>query len=478
MRFYLIVGVIMAALWTTLSPAASEEIVSTLAEQQEVAVTIYNHDLALVKDKRLVLLQKGRNHLAMREVSGRMRPETALLRTLAGHNLTVVEQNFDFDLLTPEKMVEKYVGKTVSVLRVHPTTGEETTEEAVILSANHGVVLKIGDRIETGFPGRLIFPAIPANLRERPTLVMTLDTDAAEAQLLELSYLTSGLGWKADYVASLAPDEKHLAVSGWVTLTNTSGASYNNARLQLVAGDVHQVPPEREVRFPERGQRLEMAAVSDAMVEESLFEYHLYTLQEPTAILENQTKQVSLLQGDNIGCRKEFLLRGGEYYYRSQQPDALAPLKISVFLTFQNSAGNHLGLPLPKGVVRVYKQDRSGNVQFVGEDRLDHTPENESVRLLLGDAFDLSASRQQTDFKKLAGGGKYNYVFESAYTIVIKNAKAEAVTVRVEEPMPGDWQIIEESQEHRKESSAAALWEVPVAAKSEAALSYRVKIKF
>src|SRR5712691_3143184 len=228
--------------------AAVKELPSTLADQKSVAVTIYNENLALVKDTRTITLEPGENRLALREVSGRMRPETASLRSLSHPGtLTLVEQNFDFDLLTPAKLLEKYVGRTVRVVRTHPTTGAESVETATVLAANNGVVLRIGDRIETGLPGRIVYDGVPANLRDRPTLVTELLSARAGAQTLELSYLSGGLSWKADYVAELNGADSALDLNGWVTLTNTSGTAYPSARLQLVAGDVNSVRDEMKL---------------------------------------------------------------------------------------------------------------------------------------------------------------------------------------------------------------------------------------
>jgi hypothetical protein len=460
--------------------AASQEKVSTLADQKEVAVTIYNENLALVKDRRTIVLPAGESVLAFREVSGMMRPETALLQNSSEQNgLVVIEQNFDFDLLTPQKLLEKYVGKKIGVVKTHPTTGEETVEDATVLSSNNGVVLRVGDRIETGFSGgRLIFPDVPDNLRDKPTLVMQLASSKESAQDLELSYLTGGLNWQADYVAELNSAESRLNLLGWVTLTNTSGTSYKNARLQLVAGDVHQVQPIFEKKYREQAVDIAYAAEAPRMAEESLLDYHLYTLDRKTNILENQTKQVSLLQADNIASSKEYLLKGQDYYYRNRAGDLGTRIKVAVYLSFENTKHENLGLPLPKGIVRVYKQDSSGAVQFVGEDRIDHTSENETVRLMLGYAFDITADRKQTDFKKLAGFGEYNYVFESAYRIELKNGTDEEVVVRVVEPMPGDWQIISENQPHKKISSSEAEWFITIPAKGSAELLYRANVRF
>ena len=459
--------------------AQADELRSTLQDQRSVAVTIYNENLALVKDQRRIAFAGGQNILAFRDVSARMRPETALLRSLTSPGrLSVIEQNFDFDLLTPGKLLEKYVGRNVSIIRTNPATGAETTEQAQVLSANEGVVMKIGNRIETGIPGRIVYPDVPDNLRDRPTLVMSLNNGGAGQQDVELSYLTGGLAWKADYVAELNAADDRLDLSGWVTLTNTSGTSYNNAKLQLVAGDVNQV--RDEMRFLNRQMKGEMvmAAAAPRMAEESLMEYHLYTLDRPTTIAESQTKQVSLLTASAIPARKELLLRGADYYYGSSYGDLGQKMKVSVFVEFDNKESAHLGMPLPKGVIRVYKKDGSGNAQFVGEDNIDHTPKNEKVRLKLGEAFDVTADKKQTDFKRLPNPAKGNAFFESAFEIVLKNAKKDAVTVTVQEPIPADWKMQSESHPHEKAASNTAVWHITVPAEGSAKLSYRVQVRY
>jgi hypothetical protein len=458
--------------------AQVNELRSTAADQREVAVTIYNENLALVKDQRSLQLPRGASALAFRDVSARMRAETALLRsTTAPGSLSVMEQNFDFDLLTPQKLLEKYVGRSVQVVRTQPVTGLETVETAEVLSANSGVVLKIGDRIETGVPGRIVYGDVPRNLRDRPTLVMSLDNTGPQQQMAELSYLTGGLAWRADYVVELGAAEDLLDISGWVTLTNTSGASYPNARLQLVAGDVNQVSQ----RFQNQAKGAVMSAAPQMaraeMKQESLFEYHLYSLSRPTTIAENQTKQVALLSASGVPVRKELLLRGADYYYQSSVGDLGQKLKVGVFLEFDNAEKAQLGMPLPKGIIRVYKKDSSGNAQFIGEDAIDHTPKNATVRLKLGNAFDVTADKTQTDFKRTPGSGKYNALFESAYEIVLKNAKKEAVQVTLQEPMPGDWQVVSESHSHRKGSSNTAVWKLTVPAEGSTKLVYRSLVR-
>lgn len=455
------------------------ELRSTLADQREVAVTIYNENLALVKDQRRLQLPTGTSSLAFRDVSARLRPETALLRSLtAPKDLRVWEQNFDFDLLTPQKLLEKYVGQSVQVVRTNPATGQDTAETALVLAASDGVVLKIGSRIETGMPGRLVFGEVPGNLRDQPTLVMSLDNATVATQDLELSYLTGGLSWRADYVVELAAREDLLDLSGWVTLTNTSGATYRNAKLQLVAGDVNQVQPELAARVRNSGIAAPALMKESPVAEESLFEYHLYTLPRLTTVAENQTKQVALLSASAVPARKELLLSGSPYYYQSSYGELGRKLKVAAFLEFDNREATRLGMPLPKGVVRVYQRDAAGNAQFIGEDRIDHTPKNATVRLKLGDAFDVTADRKQTDYKRISASGKYNNVAESAYEIVLHNAKKEAVQVTVQEPMPGDWQILTASHPATKGSSNTAVWKLAIAPESSTTLTYRVQVRY
>jgi hypothetical protein len=471
---------VAAALATCpLAHAALEELPSTLKDQQSVAITIYNENLALVKDTRRVTLAPGPNRLALREVSGRMRPETAQLRSLSHPGaLTLVEQNFDFDLLTPAKLLEKYVGRTVRVVKTHPTTGAESVETATVLAANSGVVLKIGDRVETGMPARIVYDGVPANLRDRPTLVTELQSARAGAQTLELSYLSGGLSWKADYVAELNGADSALDLNGWVTLTNTSGTAYPNARLQLVAGDVNRVREEMKLAAGRvRAMAAPEAAASD-MKQESLFEYHLYTLGRPTTIADSQTKQVALLSAGGVPVAKELVLQGSDYYYRSSVGAIGQKMKVGVFVQFENRESSRLGLPMPKGVVRVYKKDSAGNAQFVGEDRIDHTPRNERVRLKLGEAFDVTADKKQTDFRRREPTNQASYVFESGYEIVLRNAKKEPVTVVVREPVPGDWRVLEESARHAKVASGTAEWRVPVPPEGSTTLRYRVLVRY
>jgi hypothetical protein len=340
------------------------------------------------------------------------------------------------------------------------------------LSVAGGTVLQVGDRIETNPPGRIVFAEVPSNLRARPTLVLQLESAAAGEQGVELSYLTGGLSWKADYVAELADDEMTIDLSGLVTLTNTSGTSYREAKLQLVAGDVNRVHDVMATRMRSLGMMEDSVAAAPKMREESLFEYHLYTLERATTIAENQTKQVALLSGSKIPVRKKYRLENASnrYDYWPQESERVNP---TVSIAFDNKEAGRLGMPLPKGIVRVYKADSEGQALFVGEDSIEHTPKNETVELTLGKAFDVTARSKQVDYDEI---GKN--VLEVSYEVELKNAKKEPITVVVAEQLPGEWKVLEESHPHTEASAFLAEWSVPVPAEGSTKLTYRVRITY
>lgn len=463
---------VSAALAQAAEPA--RDVGSTAADREAVAVTVYNDDLALVKERRRVDLPPGLARLSLREVAAQMRPETALLRAVSGPAFGLIEQNFDFDLLTPQKLLEKYIGRQVTVIRPHPATDAERRESATVLAAGQGTVLRFADRIETGVPGRLAFDSVPANLRDRPTLSVLLDA-AGGKQSVELSYLTGGLAWKTDYVANLATDGKSLDLNGWVTLTNRSGAGFDDATLQLVAGTVNRVRVADMRVMAMAAPAPARARVAEAS-QEALMDYHLYSFERPTSIADNQTKQLALLSASAVPVRREYLLAGNDWYYRERQAQQFGQvgqkLKPAVFIEFENKGGQ-LGKPLPAGIVRVYAKDSKGAAQFVGEDRIEHTAKNEKLKLRLGEAFDITAERKQTNYKRIADN-----ISESSWRIELRNAKEEAVTVKVQEPLPGDWEMIQESHKGTKESARVAAWNIAVAAGGAAVLDYTVRVKW
>lgn len=471
---FLVAALSCSGLMTDAAAAATttdvREVSSAATEREAVAVTVYNADLALVKELRRVDLPGGMVRLTWRDVAVQMRPETALLRAMSGPAIDLVEQNFDFDLLSGQKLLEKYVGREVTVIRSHPTTGEERREKATVLAAGSGTVLRFSDRIETGVPGRLAFDSVPPNLRDRPTLSIMLETPGGKRPL-ELSYLTGGLSWQADYVANLSADGTRLDLDAWVTLANRSGASFDRATLQLVAGTVNRVAAPRPEMMADV-MTMSARAKAGGPVEESLMDYHLYSFERPTSIADNQTKQLALLSAAAVPARRQYLLAGSVGYYGGRIDQGAQKFKPAVFIEFENK-GEQLGKPLPAGVVRVYARDRHGAAQFVGEDRIEHAAKNETLKLHLGEAFDITAERKQTAFRRIADN-----VTESAWRIELRNAREEAVVVRIEEPMPGDWEMLRESHPHAKDTARLAAWNVSVPAGGKAVLEYAVRVKW
>lgn len=462
-------------------PAGKDERIADTSQQKEVAITIYGNNLGLIKDTRHLGLARDFNQLIWLDVAKQIRPETARLRNPAHfRGFRVQELSFDLDLLTPGKLLERYIGREVTVIHVNPATGKESRETAIVLSAHNGGVFKYADRVEIGNPhlDRLAFPAVPAGLQDKPSLAISFVNPVAGEQDLELSYLTTGLSWRADYAVELNEREDHADIQGWATITNQSGTAYLNAALQLVAGDVNQVRQGAPV--PRHVMAMAKMAEATDLKQEPLLEYHLYTLDRPITLAENQIRQVGLMSATRIPMKKELVLTGSDYYYSGKYADIGQKLKPAVFLEFRNK-GEGLGIPLPAGIARIYKKDSGGHIQFVGEDQVDHSAAGENVRLKPGNAFDVTVERKQTDFLKLAGEGltdsREGNTFESAFEILLHNARKETVTVTVREPIPGDWRVVSESQAHSKVSSNMAEWKVIVPAGGHNVLNYRVRVK-
>jgi len=450
----------------------SHDLTSSLDDQEEVSVTVYNSNLGLVKDTRQIRLSGGLTDLKFTGVAAQIMPQTVHIQSLTDPGgLEVLEQNYQYDLLTPEKLIEKFVGQEIKVLK----DGIEVP--VTILSANNGLVYRMGNRIFTdrgGYPGQLIFPSIPENLIPKPTLVWRLDNRNERPQKLEATYLTQGINWKADYVMVLDKEDRRTDLTGWVTLDNKSGTGYRDAKLKLVAGDVNRVIDQ--VGYMAAGRALEdiaAKAAAPAFSEQTFFEYHLYTLQRPTTIQDNETKQVTLLASNQIPVTKRFLYYGAQNYYRTPYGVPVSNQKVGVYVELANKAENHLGMPLPKGTVRVYKSDGDGSLQFVGEDRIDHTPKDETIKIKMGEAFDIVAERKQTEWRKLGDD-----LYEVAFEVSLRNHKDSPVTVSVIEPIPGDWEILKTTHEYRKIEAHTVQFDIPVKKNGEAKLQYRVRMTF
>jgi hypothetical protein len=469
-----------AAVVLALSQATlAGQITSSGDNRTSVAVTVYNDGRGLVREERNIDLTVGVNEVRFMDVAQQIQAPTVRVAPIEGAPFTVLEQNYEYDLLSPAKLLDKFVGQTITLVgqkMMNNSTVEESFE-AKLLSNNSGTVWEIDGKIVVNPPySRMVFPNVPDSLIAKPTLIWQIAANTAGKRKIEASYLTGGMQWSADYVLSLDPTEEQAGLQGWVTINNNSGASYTDAKLKLVAGDVHKAR-QFQPQPAGRARVAEMAMAKANFAEESLFEYHLYTLDRPSTIKNAQTKQIQLLQAEGIRISKDYVLNGGTRYFQSVWSGPPSKEKVAVFIGFKNTeATPGLGQPMPKGIIRVFKKDRSGSPQLIGEDNIDHTPRNEEVKLELGNAFDIVAERRQTDFRHLTA--RPGAVYESAHEIKIRNQKDTPVTVRVVEPMGGEWTMIETSLPNEKTAAFESQWRVPVPAGGETVLTYRVRVKY
>jgi hypothetical protein len=450
---------------------ADGTVTTTLADQSDLAVTVYNSNIALVRDVRQLTLPAGDSRLKFMDIAASINPATVHFRSVTEPTkLGVLEQNYEYDLLDPNKLLEKYVGREVTLMR-----GDQEVK-ATLLSNNNGQVWKIGNDIVTNLShSRIRFPELPDNLYERPTLLWTLQNSGARKHKVEASYLTSNLSWSADYVLNVAKDEASGDLDGWVTLVNHSGTAFKNAQLQLVAGDLHRV-------FAENGmdEMRAMKSIAGAVnaptkfQQESFSEYHLYSLGRRTSIFDQESKQISLLNASRFPMQKVYVVNGQNYYYRTAaQPGAPAKDPVQVFYKFKNEDKAGLGMPMPAGTIRVYQADSRGGSLFVGEDHIDHTPKDETISLHIGNAFDIVAERKQTDYKKLS-----DRVYEFEYEITLRNHKDMPITVEVNEPIGGDWEMVNSTYKFSKTAAFAAQFQVPVDKDGTSVLKYRVRVRW
>ena len=473
----LIVAIVLTSWIAAGESRAQTTVTSTEQDQKELAVTVYNSNVALVRDVRRVRLPEGSFDLRFMDIAAQVNPATVHIVSLtAPKDLNVLEQDYEYDLLSPQKLLQKYVGKELTLIRMitENNSTREVPVKAVLLADNDGPVWKVGNEIITGMGAdRYEFPDLPENLYSKPTLVWLLDNRRAGEQSVEASYLTNLVNWSSDYVLTVHSDQKAADLNGWVTVVNQSGTSFRNAQLQLVAGELNRVTQPRSRVMYEMSMKAANAPAPQFQ-QEAISEYHLYTLQRPTNIRNNETKQISLLGAAGMSVEKIFEVDGESYYYQNaQSPGQPTKEPVKVFIKFKNSEANSLGVPLPAGTVRVYQGDSKGRVQFIGEDRIDHTPKDETVSLHIGNAFDVVAEHKQTDFQRLG-----SHSVEVEYEVSLPNHKPDPITVFVNEPIGGDWSMLNSTFKFEKTAAFAARFTVPVAANSEALLKYRVRVRW
>jgi hypothetical protein len=423
-------------------------------------------------------LPSGAFGLKFEDIAATVNPATVHFRSLTEPDkLSVVEQNYEYDLLEPAKLLHKYVGKEVTLVRTFRENGATKQEDvkATLLADNNGPVWKIGNDIVTGgaYEGYR-FPEVPANLFERPTLLMSLQNSGPSRQQIEASYLAQGLLWNADYILTVGRDDKAADLDGWVTLANASGTAFHDARLQLVAGDLNRLPQEAAARQLQMDSVSNMAVAAPQFAQENFSEYHLYTLGRRTSIENSETKQISLLQGTGVPTEKVFIVNGQDFYYHNAQNPG-SPLKdaVLVYYKFKNEQKAGLGMPLPAGNVRVYQKDSKGGVLFIGEDHIDHTPKDETVTVHIGNAFDIVAERKQTDYKRID-----THTWEMEFEITLRNHKDTPIVVEVNEPIGGDWTMVSSTYKATKTAAFAAQFHVPVEKDGTSVLRYRVRARW
>ncbi len=453
------------------SPAPAETITTTLADQGDLALTVYNSNLSLVRDVRQLNLPAGESVLRFMDIAASINPATVHFRSLSEPGkLNVLEQNYEYDLLDPSKLLQKYVGREVTMIR-----GDQEVK-ATLLSDNNGQVWKVGNDIITNLGyNSLRFPEVPDNLYDHPTLLWSLRNSGARSQRVEASYLTGNLSWSADYVLNVAKDEASGDLNGWVTLVNHSGTAFKNASLQLVAGDLHRDIPINGRDFNNVAKSLAVAEAAPApFAQEAFSEYHLYSLNRRTSVSDQESKQISLLNASRFPIQKVYVVNGQSYYYRqAAQPGAPVKDPVQVFYKFKNEEKAGLGMPLPAGTIRVYQQDSRGGSLFAGEDHIDHTPKDEEISLHIGNAFDVVAERKQTDYKRIA-----DRLYEMEYEITLRNHKDAPITVEVNEPIGGDWEMVNSTYKFTKTAAFAAQFDVPVEKDGTSVLKYRVRAKY
>ncbi len=459
--------------------------IADVSDPKAIELTVYNGGFALVKDTRSIGLTRGMNTVEVQDVAARIDPTSILFKNLGRSGVSILEQNYQYDLINPNNILNKSVGQKLTVTR-YTDDGKAFTETGTILSpiSNGGLVLLTEDGMITLNPqGEMRLQKMPEGLHPKPTLSWLLRSEVDGNQDAQISYITDGLGWKADYVALINEDDTALDLGGWVTLNNQSGATYTDAKLTLMAGDVRRVQDASMARYA--GKVMLESVVADAapqFVEKSFFEYHMYTMERPTTIRDNETKQLSLLNATGAQTTKEFIydargqwFRGWWYPGRTNGDpgsgwDTSDYHKVNVVLEVKNSKENRMGMPLPAGKVRVYKLDDKGGQQFIGEDMIDHTPKDEKIRLYIGDAFDVVGDYKRTDYRKLA-----NNVVEESFEVKIRNHKETPVTVKVVEHVWSDWEVTKSSHEYIKKDAHTIEFPITVPKDGETVITYTIR---
>jgi len=473
MRFVLFV-VSMVCLFCGYAYSADVPIYkSTPQSQSELKLTVYNNNMGMVKDTRTVSLPVGKCELRFTGIASGIMPVTVQAKSLTyPGKFRVLEQNYEYDLMSAERLLDKYVGKRIKIIEQNKFKDRENVLEATLLSNNKGQIYRINGEIYLGHDGYKVLPEIPGNLIAKPTLMWLCESVTNKPHEIEVSYLTNDISWKADYIVSLNKDESNANVSAWITLDNKSGTTYRNAELQLVAGDVNMVKKRKYAKPQYAYKAYEVAAYSAPQFKEkSFFEYHIYHMQRRTTVKDRQAKQIKLFDADGVKIKKELIVNASNSYFTRRYPGKKQKQPVNVYVSFRNSAPNRLGIPFPAGIMRMYKEDTDGGLQFIGENEIKHTPQDETVKIKIGKAFDVIAQRIQTDYEKLMRN-----LYESEWEITIRNHKRKAITVSLVEPLHGNWKVISTNTPYKKIDAFTIRFNLSIPMDGTAQVKYRVRV--
>lgn len=450
----------------------------------EVCLTIYNQNMGLVKDVREIELKKGTSKIEFTDIAEKIDPASVHLKfILNSDKCSILEQNFEYDLINHQKLLQKYLGKEIEIERRAGKDGEKKEIlKGTLLSAQNGIVLQTDNKILLNPAGEIVLSKLPDGLILKPTLFWLVNSEISGKHKIEIDYITNSITWDADYVIVTSEDDKKLDLTGWVTIDNKSGALYKDAKLKLIAGDVNRLPDNQERDSIGAVQEFRKAAAAPQFQEKSFFEYHMYTLARPATVNNNEVKQIEFAAASNISCKKSYVFEsmpqfrfGMNSYQQWAKTDKNygrdSNKKVSVMIEFKNSKGSNLGLPLPKGKIRVYKEDSDKSLEFIGEDNIGHTPKDENINIKLGNAFDISAERIQTDFKC---GDDW---CQETFKITIRNHKEEPVEVKVVEHLYRwpNWRIVENTDKYEKKDSKTIEYILKAPQNGEKSLIYTVR---
>jgi hypothetical protein len=466
---------VLLFLTTLISQGFSAEavIASGRSDRTGIALTVYNNNLALVRDSRSVSLPAGEIFLQFDDVSVNLDPSSVIVRFPAVKTTSVLEQQYLYDVIDRQKLLESYVGREVILVERYRDSLEEKKTQATLLSVADGNIYRIGNEVHLGHPGRVVLPGLTSPLTLRPALGWVLNIPEAAKQEIEVSYLTTGLNWQAHYTISLTTDENIGDLAARVSVDNQAGSDFPEATLKLVAGEPRRVGGERpEPRVSSRkAEMMASAAPAPPVEEQSFFEYHLYDVMRPISLLKNQTKAITLFSTKQIPVRKEFVFRPQKVFWTGPMPESQKQ-KAEVALVFSNSKKTGLGIPMPAGKVYLYQMDDKGSLQFIGEDQINHTPEGAEVRLKAGWAFDVEMERKQTDFERLGP-----HAVQQSFEIQLRNSKKQEVAVKLLESASGDWKIVKSNQDWKQVDATTIEFNVPIQPGKMSLVTYTVASK-